>query len=135
RTPFRSLELRKPARSSFSADASRSRLALSVAGVTSMSSVTTGAPATRAAAAPIRTNRTRWRSRVARIFSGSGSGTTWLRCQRAKLPARQQPTPQPFGRGAAQLALNQDLVVVALIDLGQPDAELEASGLDQRAQP
>src|SRR5439155_18600859 len=118
------LELRKPARSSFSADASRSRLALSGAGVTSTSSVTTGAPATRAAAAPIRTNRTRWRSRVARIFSGSGSGTTWLGCQRAKLPARQQSTPQPFGRGAALLALDQDLVVLAFIDIREPVAEL-----------
>src|SRR5437868_4056505 len=77
----------------------------------------------------------RCRSSIRRICSGSGSDTTRPGFQRTKLPARQQSTSQPFGRGAAQLALDQDLVVVALIDLGEPDAELEAGGLDQGAQP
>jgi hypothetical protein len=53
-TPSGSVELRKRAFSSRSAAASRSRFALLVAGVTSTSSVTIGAPATRAAPAPIR---------------------------------------------------------------------------------
>src|SRR5579859_51568 len=134
-TPFLSLELRKRARSSLRAATRRSRFGLSVAGVTSISSVTTGAPAMRAAAAPIRTNRTRWRSRAPRIFSGSGSGTTRPGCQRTKLPAGHQATSQPFRWAAAQLALDQELVVIAWIDPGESNTQLKTGGFEQGPQP
>ena len=124
-TPSLSPALRRRARNSRKASARRVRFALSVAGVTSMSSVTTGAPAMRAAAAPIRTNRTPWRSSAPRILSGSGSGTARRAGQRAELPAGRHTAPKTLRRRSVQLTFDKDLVVVAGINRGEPHHDLE----------
>src|SRR5581483_6104666 len=110
-----------------------SRFARSVAGATSMSSVTTGAPARRAAAAPIRTYRTPCSSSARRISSGSGAAAGTIP-QRAERPPRRQTAPQSLCWRPSQLAVDQHAVVVARICSREPEAELEPAPAHELAQ-